>query len=729
MHSILLKRLGFAVYYLNKAKSYQNVIKIKVILVDQNKGSIYMQSSHYSKNLFLVFTLFLLMSCGGGGGGSSSSSSSPTGSLSISGVAAKGALIGADVQAYEVVNGVLVAYGSPVKTDTDGSYTISSLLSTTNPIVVKVVVNSSTTMRDETQAPGSDGKFPLASSAPAVGTEMRTALTNLTASSDAHITPYTEMAVAAAASAGSISTSSIAAGQDQVLQLIGLNPFTVKPITNSNDSNSLLQKRMMLYLAAVANKAKNTACTGDASGVSCVLTSLKDKVKVTVDGSGNYAPTNAAALKTLITDGFTGLTIPNGSPMASLDLTTEKNKVAVVTSSDPVKSLQTATLDSFLNVMRDGFNTAVTLAKKYTDESGVKAGLHTMALETTKDGFGSVARIIRNCYFNSSKLLLCGASTDPLRQYYNDDFNLAGAGNLYTFSYTDGNYDFSGTVKGVNTGGNLSMLLTATKKDSTRSNQLMSEMSTTLSGSGLIQGSSTAVINIDTFNAKAYYIDNPAQFGTVSLSGIKLTDTVATDKLDIVAPIVITDSPGDVYSGSINLTGYRIATNQNQSGIQDWNRPGYWLFTSAAFDLTVKSATSNIVSVSVTGTQSKDFNSKLPRSSSNDPKANISVTEKFSDNVIVSLSTNETTWGTTAVSGRITSNGNWFQIDFTYVKDGNGKNIVDSNGIKLTSAGVYSATLTQASNKVNGDIKSGTTKIGEIKDNVMQINGRELSFK
>jgi hypothetical protein len=406
------------------------------------------------------------------------------------------------------------------------------------------------------------------------------------------------------------------------------------------------------------------------------------------------------------------LSIPNGSPMASLDVTTEKNKISAPTSSDPIKSTQTATLDSFLNVMRSGFNTAITLAKKYTDESGVKTGFHTFAVETTKDGFGSVGRVIRNCYFNSAQLLLCGASTNPIRQWDNDDFNVAGAGNLYTFSYPDGNYDFSGTVKGVNTGGNLSMLLTATKKDRTKSNQLMSELSMTLSGSGLIQGSSTGIINIDTFNTKAYYVDNPAQYGTVNLSGIKLTDTVATDKLEILAPIVITDYPGDVYSGTINMTGYRISTNQNQSGIQDWNRPGYWLFTSAAFDLSVKSASTNLYSISVTGTQSKDFNSKLPRSSSNDPKANISISAKFSDNVIVSLSTNESTWGTTAVSGRITSNGNWFQIDFTYVQDSNGKNVVDSNGIKITSAGVYSATLTQASNKVNGDIKSGTTNIG-----------------
>ena len=680
------------------------------------------------KTLLLLPIIFLITSCGGGGGNSTASTAT-TGSLSISGVAAKGAFIGAYVQAYEVVNGLLVAIGSPVQTDTDGSYTISSLSSTTNPIVVKVITNTSTTMRDETQAPGSDGKFPLASNAPAAGTEMRTALSSLDTSTEVHITPFTEMAVAAAVSSGGITTSSIAAGQDQVMQLIGLNPFNVKPITNSNDNNSLLQKRMMLYLASVANKAKNTSCTGDASGVSCVLASLNDKVKVTVDSSGNYVPTNATALKSLITDGFTNLTIPSGSPMATLDLTTEKNKVAVVSSSDPVKSAQTATLDSFLNVMRSGFNTAITLAKKYTDESGVKTGFHTFAVETTKDGFGSVGRVIRNCYFNSAQLLLCGASTNPIRQWDNDDFNVAGAGNLYTFSYPDGNYDFNGTVKGVNTGGNLSMLLTATKKDRTKSNQLMSELTMTLSGSGLIQGSSSGIINIDTFNTKAYYVDNPAQYGTVNLSGIKLTDTVATDKLEILAPIVITDYPGDVYSGTIKMTGYRISTNQNQSGIQDWNRPGYWLFTSAAFDLSVKSASTNLYSISVTGTQSKDFNSKLPRSSSNDPKANISISAKFSDNVIVSLSTNESTWGTTAVSGRITSNGNWFQIDFTYVQDSNGKNVVDSNGIKLTSAGVYSATLTQASNKVNGDIKSGTTKIGEIKDNVMQINGRELSFK
>ena len=138
------------------------------------------------KTLLLLPIIFLITSCGGGGGNSTASTAT-TGSLSISGVAAKGAFIGAYVQAYEVVNGLLVAIGSPVQTDTDGSYTISSLSSTTNPIVVKVITNTSTTMRDETQAPGSDGKFPLASNAPAVGTEMRTALSSLDTSTEVHM--------------------------------------------------------------------------------------------------------------------------------------------------------------------------------------------------------------------------------------------------------------------------------------------------------------------------------------------------------------------------------------------------------------------------------------------------------------------------------------------------------------------------------------------------------------
>jgi hypothetical protein len=205
------------------------------------------------------------------------------------------------------------------------------------------------------------------------------------------------------------------------------------------------------------------------------------------------------------------------------------------------------------------------------------------------------------------------------------------------------------------------------------------------------------------------------------LTGLAFTGIRTGNKLDLSVPITLTDYAGDIYSGTFKITANRIDKTILQRS--------YWAITSLGLDLYVKSASTSIVSFSITGTQSGDFNSTLSRSVSNDPKESITINAKFSDNVTIAIGANESVWGTTTVDGRITSNGNWIQIDYTQILNNTGNTVVDSNGIKLTSSGVYSATLSKANNIISGNILQGTTKIGVIANNIMQINGRELSFK
>jgi len=237
----------------------------------------------------------LMTACGGGGGGSSATSSS-TATVSLSGVGSKGLFANADVQAFEVVNGALVSLGSSVKTGTDGSYTLSSVTSTSNPVVIKLTITSTTTMLDETAALGSDGNFTASSTIPPVGTVIRSTLQDLTTNSEVHITPFTEMAVSAAESTGTLNSASLLAGRQMVVDTLGLNPFTIKPV-NASATMSTDQSKLMLLLTGVAQDAKTAAstCTGDASGVTCAISNLTAVSKMTKNTSGNYEPATATA--------------------------------------------------------------------------------------------------------------------------------------------------------------------------------------------------------------------------------------------------------------------------------------------------------------------------------------------------------------------------------------------------------------------------------------------------
>jgi hypothetical protein len=233
----------------------------------------------------------LVAACGGGGSGSVASATA-----SISGVASKGIMKNAQVQAYQVVNGTEVALGNPVTTGMDGSYTLTGLPVTSNPVVVYVTVTTSTIMLDETKPPESGGSYPAIAAVPN-NLQMRAVMGSLSTDSVAMITPFTEMEYTAAKSTGSITSQSIQTGQYYVQQLIGMNADTVKPV-NANVTNITAdQKKLMMLLAGVQNYANNTAtsCTTDRSGISCVLKEMRDASTLSVSTSSTLLTTPATA--------------------------------------------------------------------------------------------------------------------------------------------------------------------------------------------------------------------------------------------------------------------------------------------------------------------------------------------------------------------------------------------------------------------------------------------------
>jgi hypothetical protein len=188
------------------------------------------------KNLKLVSLvaagLLALVGCGGGGGGGASPSS-----VQLSGSAAKGILIGADVMVYSLAGGKKgdqpLATG---KTLADGTYSLN-VPQTNDPVLIEVTANANTTMLDETK-PLVNGKYP-AEKAPANLT-LTSFATDVSQLTHIQVNPFTTMAVDIAKKNGGYARDNLIASQDIVTITSGVNPFFLVPVDGPSDRKSVV---------------------------------------------------------------------------------------------------------------------------------------------------------------------------------------------------------------------------------------------------------------------------------------------------------------------------------------------------------------------------------------------------------------------------------------------------------------------------------------------------------
>ena len=316
----------------------------------------------------VAFCGIFLTACGGGGGSSS------VADVSLGGSFSKGLYANAEVQAYEVVNGALVAIGSKTTTNTSGEYTLT-LKPTSNPVVVEMTTTSATTMMDETNN--------FQTSTPMVGTKIRTMVSELSTSMPAvHGNVFTEMAVSGAKnSTAGLTASSIAASKALVQSATGIDPFSVKPVGSTSATMDSSQEKLMTLMTAMMLEAKNTAgsCSGDSTGVSCLVTTLNNKAALTVNSSaGTYGVTDAAGLNSYLTAKMTALNTytPPSDPGGFVAKMKSNSLIAAAAMTVPTTISATDAsnrqgLDSFLQAMRGGFNEAETTIKARNDAAKV----------------------------------------------------------------------------------------------------------------------------------------------------------------------------------------------------------------------------------------------------------------------------------------------------------------------------------------------------------------------
>lgn len=234
----------------------------------------------------------LLAACGGGGSDADTTPATPT-SVAVTGVAAKGLMSDARVTAHAIkADGSIddTPLGEPVYTDANGNYTLSFPGSAGTPYVVRVqAVNEgghNTKHLDE--ATGTEQALPA-------GFTMRAVITPATASegtvtSSASVTPFSELAVAAAAKAdGGVTSANVAQAVTTVTTLLGFDPTTVVVKAPGAEGATAEQKKLALMLTAVSKLADDSAlsaslgCSGDDAGArtQCVVEGLAASASAT----------------------------------------------------------------------------------------------------------------------------------------------------------------------------------------------------------------------------------------------------------------------------------------------------------------------------------------------------------------------------------------------------------------------------------------------------------------
>ena len=678
-----------------------------------------------NKSIFFYLAISLLVACGGGGGGGGSTSSSTT-TNSLTGVAAKGLLNDADVQAYEVTSTGLVAIGSAKKTAVDGSYSLADLPVTANPVIVKVTVNSSTTMLDEITG----SKISAGPNLP-VGFSMRSFVPDLTTSNEVHIQPFTELAISAAESSGlALSGETLSAGKDLVIQLLGVSPFAIKP-RNPADLNTMSsdEKKMMLFLAGVAQDSKTASCTST-TGTSCALEKLKSEVKISYNPNTKTSTPDATKMASLqskvklqVTTAKTEIASKRPGAFANAMNNTTVT-TALPTAVNVAEAQQRDGLENFIQTMRSGFNTAEKTINDRT--SSAEARIKNVVTDTVKDSF-DISNILK---YNCTKI---SKTTTAAQFVCTNSVNATLPTTTFT-KISDGKYSYEHYEQAIVAGAVLN-----TNNQVKYIGQISYELSNganiiKMSASGTYKDKKYADFDIALkatdslteeslefikFDATRYdQAIGSSLAGTISLTGLKFSQDPRDPNKTISgnAPIKVTTSDGDGFSGSISEV--KLLEKNNGAYL-------YQLKLSGA----IFAKEGNLLNLDLFTKRSETYNELMPFSSTNFEDGYATFVFNLADNVRLGMEFDETSISESNVEVKITSNKNWIKLSAVRVKNlQNFSTTIKDNTIKVTSSGDYSATMVKSNGKYIGKLLKGTTEIGEITDGIIKTGGREISL-
>ncbi|PUE06462.1 hypothetical protein B9Z51_16825 [Limnohabitans sp. T6-5] len=698
----------------------------------------------------LALAVGVLTGCGGGGGGGDKGNTPA--SVNLSGNAAKGALMDADVNAYEIINGLQsTSMWAHTTTDATGAYTLKAA-PTGNPVVVEVVANAKTTMLDETQIE-TDGSFKKVS-VPSLTLRTFVASLNEEATS-VQVNPITEAAIAMAqASVGTdkkLSIEVLTAAKQVALQMapLGTSPFSDKPALKTTEM-SVEQTKFSAMMAGLI-KSADANCN-----LPCQVGKLSKGIKIDVgsDGKGTLSGVVASAIQTKRTELLTmGQAAWLDDPTNFSRLGDKKDEVktatasalsasktnAVPTSTKPTSEFTAAEgLEGFITAMRNGFRATEKNLLKANDELNAK--YKDMSLESSEGTIFAINRIKQDCFENKSTFACTNSPGSHIQWTKNGDTWTGKVDN------TDGTSTWEGTVSGSIVNGTINATLNGVKKNKSNGklqskfenlNIMAHKYSTTEAGSFNINGTIWA------------YDKNSDLKISLTAKDWKATLSKTTDmpqKGTLSGEVTLAASNGDVLTGTLAASGHQIQITHNYSYYcgsvnlcsNSWTENDV-SWTDIRLHLSATNNNSQLLALDVTGTQNAmDLNQA--EGASNFTKYSLDATAVLTDTLTLKINGSQSEWNTENYAFTIASGGSEVKVSgmFTIneaegiIKDKwcNNTNVLRC-AIYLdlkTANNVYTAKLTRLNGKPQGDIYKGSTQVGVIKDGIIQVNGRDVSI-
>jgi hypothetical protein len=689
------------------------------------------------KNLKLVSlvaaALLALVGCGGGGGGAPSS-------VQLSGSAAKGILIGADVMVYSLAGGKKgsqpLATG---KTQSDGTYKLDVPL-TNDPVVIEVKANASTTMLDETQ-PLVDGQYP-AVKAPE-GLTLRSFATDASKLTVVRVNALTEMAVAVAESTGNLSLNSLIAGQ-QTAQLAapeGVNPFTQEPAAKPADMDDGQLKFALLNAGLL--KSVGTSCD-----LQCQIKALSKEVQITMNANGRatYTKEVEAALHNkkaaVVNAGAQALVVNEGKRAAVTSLgqavVAAANNAATNatggTTADPAEVVAANGLQGFVDAMREGFRVTETRLLKVEKE------LDERYKDVTLEGVSYIGNVLDEIGVACQKVgenLSCNSGVAR-------GFSWTPAGtNAYTWASTSADDGRTSTGKVVVSVKNGLDTLSVDGRIVKGGKDLVT-MTGVEVGLREDAADSRATINgtLQAMDAKGLVV--ALKFEGIDMKSVPRTNNAALADMTLKGGLTLEANNGDKLTGVIDLTMVEATKKffygfNNQSFYENSDN----IITSGTINLKAVTATTNVVALDVS------FKTSMPDYTKDESKTNYETSDvtlnlALLDNLFITFTEKSATYDKVSQMATIKSGTSEVQLtaEFKeapqgtlgwcqYSDSASGSIYRCASEMKLnsTNANPYTATLTKGANgKTKGDVLLGSTKVGEFVNGILKINGTEVSL-
>lgn len=279
-----------------------------------------------SRTALSMAALLALAACGGGGGSSSSGGTPST--VAVSGVASKGLLLNAVVTAYAVkADGTKGDKLASVITDaSDGSYTLTGLPA--GALVLLEVTPQTDPAKPKTQMvdEATDSKLDLDATSPVT---LRAAVNlDATGTTNAQITPFTNMAVTLAEANGGLKPDVVAAANGSVSAFAGISILTDKPTFANVEGNVVATNAAGAKLAAISALAKDST---ESAKLGCTASDQLSQVACVVAKLANSATSDdvATALNSLPTTDIS-ISDPVELAKATTQVTTPPTTVTVV---------------------------------------------------------------------------------------------------------------------------------------------------------------------------------------------------------------------------------------------------------------------------------------------------------------------------------------------------------------------------------------------------------------